>query len=100
MSIFQERCRATASSSSRRTVNSSPTSGIAAFDFDEDAREIYIPDGFLNKRVLVYDMDTGAFKRGWGGHGLPLSEIDNDPTLPYDVSGLPPDIKGFAILHC
>jgi len=34
--------------------------GIAAFDFDEDAHEIYITDGFLNKRVLVYDMDNGA----------------------------------------
>ncbi len=75
--------------------------GIAAFDFDEDAREIYIPDGFLNKRVLVYDMDTGAFKRGWGGHGIPLSEIDNDPTPPYDTSGPPPDQKQFApALHC
>jgi DNA-binding beta-propeller fold protein YncE len=75
--------------------------GIGAFDFDEGAREIYIADGFLNKRVLVYDMDTGAFKRGWGGHGLPLSEIDNDPTPPYDVSGPPPDQKQFApIVHC
>jgi hypothetical protein len=75
--------------------------GIGAFDFDEDAREIYIADGFLNKRVLVYDMDTGAFKRGWGGHGTPLSGIDNDPTPPYDVSGPPPDQKQFApIVHC
>ena len=75
--------------------------GIGAFDFDEDAREIYIADGFLNKRVLVYDLDTGAFKRGWGGHGIPLSEIDNDPTPPYDPSGPPPDQKQFApIVHC
>src|SRR5665213_1303341 len=75
--------------------------GIAAFEFDEDAREIYIPDGFLNKRVLVYDMDTGAFKRGWGGKGTPLREIDNDPTPPYDASGPPPDQKMFApALHC
>jgi hypothetical protein len=75
--------------------------GIAAFEFDEDARELYIPDGFLNKRVLVYDMDTGAFKRGWGGKGAPLSEIDNDPTPPYDPSGPPPDQKMFApALHC
>jgi hypothetical protein len=75
--------------------------GIAAFEFDEDAREIFIPDGFLNKRVLVYDMDTGRFKRGWGGHGIPLDEIDNDPTPPYEVSGPPPDQKQFApALHC
>jgi hypothetical protein len=75
--------------------------GIGAFEFDEDAREIYIADGFLNKRILVYDMDTSAFKRGWGGHGIPLSEIDNDPTPPYDTSGPPPDQKQFApALHC
>ena len=46
-------------------------------------------------------MDTGAFKRGWGGHGIPLNEIDNDPTPPYDASGPPPDQKQFApALHC
>jgi len=76
--------------------------GIGAFDFDEDAREVYITDGFLNKRVLVYDMDSGAFKRGWGGHGMALSEITNEPTPPYDWSGgPPPDQKDFApALHC
>lgn len=75
--------------------------GIGAFDFDEDAREIYIADGFLNKRILVYDMDTGAFKRGWGGKGQPLSAVDNDATPPYDVSGLPPDQEDFApAIHC
>jgi hypothetical protein len=72
--------------------------GIFFFDLDEDAHELYIVD---TKRVLVYDMDTGAFKRGWGGHGIPLSEIDNDPTPPYDTSGPPPDQKQFApALHC
>jgi hypothetical protein len=72
--------------------------GIFFFDLDEDARELYIVD---SKRVLVYNMDSGAFKRGWGGHGIPLSEIDNDPTPPYDTSGPPPDQKQFApALHC
>jgi hypothetical protein len=57
------------------------------FQLDEVAREIYI----LNwKRVLVYDMDTGAFKRGWGGHGMPLSEISNDAIPPYKWNGGPP----------
>jgi hypothetical protein len=83
----------------QQTVTFPP--GIGGFDFDEDAHEIYINDGFLNKRILVYDMDTGAFKRGWGGHGIPLSEIDNDPTPPYDIWGPPPDQKQFApALHC
>lgn len=73
--------------------------GVLFFDVDEDAHEMYIVDA---KRVLVYDVDTGAFKRGWGGHGIPLSEIDNDPTPPYDwKSGPPPDQRQFApALHC
>ena len=72
--------------------------GIFFFDLDEDAKEIYIVDA---KRVLVYGYD-GQFKRGWGGHGIPLSEIDNDPTPPYDwKAGGPPDQKQFApALHC
>ena len=57
------------------------------FNLDEDAREIYV----INmKRVLVYDMDNGAFKRGWGGHGMPLSEISNDPIPGYKWTGGPP----------
>jgi hypothetical protein len=72
--------------------------GVFFFNLDEDAREIYIVDA---KRVLVYGYD-GNFKRGWGGHGIPLSEIDNDATPPYDwKSGPPPDQKQFApALHC
>jgi len=75
-------------------------SGISAFDLDESARELYITDSD-NKRVLVYDMETGVFKRGWGGHGIPLSKIDPVEPPPYDISGPPPDIKEFAgALHC
>ena len=57
------------------------------FQIDEVAREIYIINW---KRVLVYDMDSGAFKRGWGGHGMPLSEISNEPIPPYTWTGAPP----------
>jgi hypothetical protein len=75
--------------------------GIGSFELDEAAREVFISDGFLNKRILVYDLDTFAFKRGWGGHGIPLSEVDNNPTPDYDISGPPPDQMQFApALHC
>ncbi len=64
------------------------------FNLDEDAREIYM---VTSKRVLVFDMDTGAFKRGWGGHGMPLSEISNDPIPPYTwTGGPPPEEKQFV----
>jgi len=57
---------------------------------DEAAREIYIVDNYLNGRVLVYDMDTLAFKRGWGAYGKPLNEISMDaPKVKYDPNGPP-----------
>jgi DNA-binding beta-propeller fold protein YncE len=76
-------------------------SGVAGFAFDDDARELYVADTeFVNKRILVFDMDTGAFKRGWGGKGQPLNAIRNEPVPPYDTAGPPPDIDDFVVLHC
>lgn len=56
---------------------------------DDDAHEVYVADGSLNRRLVVYDSNMGAFKRGWGAYGIPLSEIDNsskqseyDPSSP------------------
>jgi hypothetical protein len=63
--------------------------GVAAAELDEAAREIYIADGYLNRRVLVYDVDTGAFRRGWGAYGKPLAEISNDEPPRYDPSAKP-----------
>ncbi|NNC66237.1 MAG: hypothetical protein HKN84_15750 [Gammaproteobacteria bacterium] len=57
------------------------------FQIDEVANEIYIID---QKRVVVFDASTGEFKRGWGGHGMPLDEITNDPIPSYEWDGGPP----------
>ncbi|MEQ1857208.1 MAG: hypothetical protein ABL963_12085, partial [Longimicrobiales bacterium] len=37
--------------------------GPADFSFDADAGEVYVADGFVNHRVVVLDMATGAVKR-------------------------------------
>ncbi len=63
--------------------------GVAAATLDEAAGEIYIADGYLNKRVMVYDWNTGAFKRGWGAYGKPLSEISNDGQPDVGKDGEP-----------
>jgi hypothetical protein len=64
------------------------------FQLDEVANELYIID---QKRVVVFDASTGAFKRGWGGHGMPLSEISNAPIPGYKWTGGPPtEEKNFA----
>jgi hypothetical protein len=64
------------------------------FQLDEVANELYI---IQQKRVVVYDASTGAYKRGWGGHGMPLSEITNEPIPGYKwTGGPPPDEKNFV----
>jgi len=73
--------------------------GVAGAYLDEDAHEMYIADGYLNKRVMVYDSNTGAFKRGWGAYGIPLSEIDNDPAPDHNPAG-PPAKQFRPTVHC
>ena len=64
------------------------------FQLDEVANELYI---IQQKRLLVYDASTGAYKRGWGGHGMPLSEISNERIPGYQwTGGPPPDEKNFV----
>ena len=34
-----------------------------------ETNEIYVADGYGNHRVIVFDADTGAYKRHWGAYG-------------------------------
>jgi hypothetical protein len=34
---------------------------------DTAANELYVADGFVNRRIVVFDAATGAYKRHWGG---------------------------------
>ena len=54
----------------------------AGIELDAEAQELYIADGYLNKRVIVYDSDTGAFKRLWGAYGNPPNDVDLGPYNP------------------
>lgn len=38
---------------------------------DTVAKEVYVADGYGNKRVIVFDSESGAFKRMWGAFGSP-----------------------------
>lgn len=66
---------------------------------DAETGELFVDDAQLNKRILVYDLASGAFKRGWGGHGVSLSEIDNDPVAEFDPAG-PPRTHFTPTSHC
>ena len=61
---------------------------------DEPAHELYCADSYLGGRVMVFDLDTFAFKRGWGAYGHPLSEISiDDKDRDYTPGG--PEPKEF-----
>jgi NHL repeat len=36
---------------------------------DAKTNELYVADGYRNRRIIVFDADTGAFKRMWGAYG-------------------------------
>jgi DNA-binding beta-propeller fold protein YncE len=50
--------------------------------------ELFVADGYVNRRVIVLDADSGAFKRMWGAYGNPPDDAaSNRPT--YDGPGAP-----------
>jgi hypothetical protein len=53
---------------------------------DAAAHEIYVADGYVNRRVIVFDTETGAYKRHWGAYGKPP---EDGPPGPYEP-GQPP----------
>ena len=60
--------------------------GPADFSFDADANEVFVADGYANKRVVVLDATTGEFKRSWGAYG---NTPDDAPQGPYDPAAPP-----------
>ena len=36
---------------------------------DPKTNEVYVADGYGNQRVIVFDADTGKYKRHWGAYG-------------------------------
>jgi DNA-binding beta-propeller fold protein YncE len=61
--------------------------------------ELFVADGYGNHRVIVFDADTGAFRRTWGAFGKPPGGVDNcaiiGPKTFPDGDG-PPD---FNVAH-
>jgi len=75
--------------------------GLEEIRLDETANEMYVADNYLGGRVMVFDMNTLAFKRGWGAYGHKLSEITtNDADRAYTPGGpMPKEFKGHLTLN-
>jgi hypothetical protein len=55
--------------------------------------EAFVADGYGNRRVIVFDAETGAFKRMWGAFGNPP---DSDPPAGAAPAGDGPARAGRA----
>jgi len=53
---------------------------------DAEANEVYVADGYNNRRVIVFDATSGIYKRHWGAYG----DVPDDDELPaYNLDGPP-----------
>ena len=75
--------------------------GLEEIRLDEPAREMYIAESYLGGRVMVWDLDTFAFKRGWGAYGRALADISLDEAdHDYTPNGpMPRDFAGHLTLN-
>lgn len=57
--------------------------GPASMLVDPETNELYVADGYRNRRVIVFDAETGEYRRHWGAYG----ERPHDDPLGYDFIG-------------
>jgi DNA-binding beta-propeller fold protein YncE len=62
---------------------------------DVTANEIYVGDGYGNRRVIVFDVETGKYKRHWGAYG---NKPSDEKVPAYNPKGTPS--KQFNTVHC
>jgi hypothetical protein len=66
----------------------------AGITVDPASNEVYIADTG-NRRIVVFDADTGAYKRHWGAYG---GKPDGTSPGPYDPQS--PPAKQFRAVSC
>jgi len=63
---------------------------------DPKTNEVYVADGYGNHRVIVFDADTGKYKRHWGAYGHAPDDSRLGPYNPND----PPAQQFRNPVHC
>ncbi|RAI57598.1 hypothetical protein DOO78_18500 [Roseicella frigidaeris] len=62
----------------------------ADVEVDPATNEIYVADGYGNRRVIVFDAETGAYKRHWGAYGeRPPPDAALPPYRPGEAAASP-----------
>lgn len=68
----------------------------ADIEVDAETNEAYIADGYQNRRVIVFDGETGEYLRHWGAYG---NEPTDDELVDYDPAA-EPDQTFRNPVHC
>jgi len=55
----------------------------AHMEVDVATNELFVADGYQNRRVIVFDAKTGAYKRHWGAYG----RVPSDGACPGEYAG-------------
>src|ERR1700683_2039380 len=69
---------------SNDTENLNRPAGIYVYP---KTNEVFVADGYGNRRVIVFDADTGQYKRHWGAYGNKPDDKDPgnyNPDAPLD----------------
>jgi DNA-binding beta-propeller fold protein YncE len=67
----------------------------AGLEVDLAANELYVADGYVNRRVIVFDATTGQYKRHWGAYG----NTPDDAPFRYQPGAPLPKQFGNPV-HC
>jgi len=70
--------------------------GPAKLTIDPKTNELYVADGYGNHRVIVFDADSGKYKRHWGAYGKTPDDKDLGPYNPE----APPAQQFRNPVHC
>lgn len=70
--------------------------GPAKMFVDQATNELYVADGYGNHRVIVFDAETGKYKRHWGAYGHKPDDTDLGPYNP----DAPPAQQFRNPVHC
>jgi DNA-binding beta-propeller fold protein YncE len=72
----------------------------AGMEVDPETNEVFVADGYQNRRIIVFDADTGAYKRHWGAYGKPPSD-EEKVTLRRAAAPSGPPARQFGNpVHC
>lgn len=71
----------------------------AGITVDPGANEVYVADGYENRRVIVFDADTGKYKRHWGAYGKPPDDTVPPRQMPFVWKPTDPKPRQFSVVH-